>query len=123
MILGVLYRPPASSVQVFLEDFLSYIGFLSSLSSSFVVCDDFNIHVDFASPLVSEFKSVIDGCCLTQYIEFATHLLGLRWVYFLLSPAEIDIFVMFEQYQWTKAYALSVHCLLILCKQKTMKAS
>ena len=38
LILGALYRPPASSVQVFLEDFLSYIGFLSSLSSSFVVC-------------------------------------------------------------------------------------
>ena len=68
LILGSLYRPPASAVQVFLEDFLPYIGFLLSLSSYFVVCGDFNIHVDSASSLVSEFKSVIDACRLTQYI-------------------------------------------------------
>ena len=37
---------------------------------------DFNIHVDTMSPTVSEFKSVIDSCCLTQYIDFPTHLHG-----------------------------------------------
>ena len=46
MFLGVVYRPPASSVVKFFEDFLSYVGFLSSLSSSFVICGDFNFHVD-----------------------------------------------------------------------------
>ena len=76
LILDALYRLLASSVQVFLEYFLSYIGFLSFLSSSFVVCGNFNIHVDSASSLVSEFKSVIDACCLTQYIEFPSHLHG-----------------------------------------------
>ena len=76
LILGALYRPPVSSVQVFLEDFFSYIGFLSFLSSSFVVCGDFNIHVDSASPLVSDFKSVIDVYCFTKYIEFPTHFHG-----------------------------------------------
>ena len=50
--------------------------FLSSLSSSFVICGDFNIHVDAMSPTVSEFKSVIDSCCMTQYIDFPTHLQG-----------------------------------------------
>ena len=61
---------------MFLEDFLSYIGFLSSLSSSFVVCGDFNIHMDSVSPLVLEFKSVVDACSLTQYVDFPTHLRG-----------------------------------------------
>ena len=89
MILGAFYKPSASSVQVFLEDFLSYIGFLLSLSSSFVVCGDFNIRVDSASPLVSEFKSVIDACCLTQYIEFPTHLHG-HTLYLLLAPTEFS---------------------------------
>ena len=28
------------------------------------------------SPTVSEFKSVIDSCCLSQYIDFPTHLHG-----------------------------------------------
>ena len=76
LIPGALYRPLALSVQIFLEYFLSYICFLSSFSSSFVVCGDFNIHVDFVSPLVSEFKSVVDDWCLTQYIDFPTHLHG-----------------------------------------------
>ena len=84
LILGALYRPPASSFQVFLEDFLSYIGFLLSLSSSFVVCGDFNIHVD---PLVSEFKSMVDACSLTQYIYFPTHLHG-HTLDLLLAPTE-----------------------------------
>ena len=38
-----------------------YIGFLPSLSLSFVVCGDFNIHVDSVSPLVSGFKSMVYG--------------------------------------------------------------
>ena len=66
----------ASSVVKFFEDFLSYVGFLSSLSPSFVICGDFNLHVDIMSPTVSEFKSVMDSCCLSQYIDFPTHLHG-----------------------------------------------
>ena len=54
----------------------------------FVVCGDFDIHVDFPSPLVSEFKSVVDACCLTQYIEFPTHLHG-HTLDLLLAPTEI----------------------------------
>ena len=72
---GHLPAPALSVVKLF-EDFLSYMGFLSSLSSSFVICGDFNSHVDTMSPTVSEFKSVIDSCCLTQYIDFSTHLHG-----------------------------------------------
>ena len=89
MIIGALYRPPSSSVQVFFEDFLSYIGFLLSLLSSFVVSGDFNIHVDSASSVVSEFKSVIDACCMTQYIDFPTHLHG-HTLDLLLAPTEFS---------------------------------
>ena len=73
MFLGVVYRRSASFVVKVLEDFLSCMFFLSSLSS-FVICGDFNFHVDTMSPTVAEFKSVIDSCCLSQYIDFPTHL-------------------------------------------------
>ena len=76
MFLGVVYRPAASSVGKLFEDFLPYVGFLSFLSSSFVICGDFNFHADTMSPTVSEFKSVIDSCCLSQYIDFPTHFHG-----------------------------------------------
>ena len=75
--LGVIYLPPASS------------GFLSSLSSSFVICGDFNFHVDTMSPTVSEFKSVIDSCCLSQYIDFPTHLHG-QTLDLLMAPSKFS---------------------------------
>ena len=89
MFLGVIYRPPASSVVKSFEDFLSYVGFLSSLSSSFVICGDFNFHVDTMSPTVSEFKSVMDSCCLSQYIGFPTHLHG-HTLDLLMAPSEFS---------------------------------
>ena len=89
MFLGVVYRPPASSVVNFFEDFLSYVGFLSSLSSSFAICGDFNFHVDTMSPTVSEFKSVMDSCCLSQYIDFPTHLHG-HTLDLLMAPSEFS---------------------------------
>ena len=89
LFLGVIYRPPASSVVKFFEDFLSYVGFLSSLSPSFVICGDFNLHVDIMSPTVSEFKSVMDSCCLSQYIDFPTHLHG-HTLDLLKAPSEFS---------------------------------
>ena len=89
LFLGVIYWPPAPSVVQFFEDFLSYVGFLSSLSSSFVICGDFNLHVDIMSPTVSEFKSVIDSCCLYQHIDFPTHLHG-HTLDLLMAPSEFS---------------------------------
>ena len=89
MFLGAVYRPPASSVVKCFEDFLSYVGFLSSLSSSFVICGDFNFHVDTMSPTVSEFKSVIDSCCLSQYVDFPTHLHG-HTLDLLMAPSKFS---------------------------------
>ena len=68
LILGSLYRP-------LLPQFKSFQK-ISCLILIFFCCGDFNIHLDTASPLVSKFKSVVDPCCLTQYIEFPTHLHG-----------------------------------------------
>ena len=89
MFLGVVYRPPALSVVKFFEDFLSYVGFLSSLSSSFVICGDFNFLVNTMSPTVSEFESITDSCCQTQYIDFPTHLHG-HTLDLLMAPSKFS---------------------------------
>ena len=62
---------------------------MSSLSPSFVICGDFNLHVDIMSPTVSEFKSVMDSCCLSQYIDFPTHLHG-HTLDLLMAPSEFS---------------------------------
>ena len=41
------------------------------------------------SPTVSEFKSVIDSCCLSQYIDFPTHLHG-HTLDLLMAPSEFS---------------------------------
>ena len=87
--LGAVYLPSASSVVNFLKDFLSYVVFLSFLSSSFVICGDFNIHVYAMSPTVATFKSIIDSCCMTQYIDFPTHLHG-HTLDLLMAPSKFS---------------------------------
>ena len=54
-----------------------------------MICGDFNFHVDAMSPTVSEFKSVIDSCCLTQYIDFPTHLHGYK-LDLLMAPSKFS---------------------------------
>ena len=41
-----------------------------------MICGDSNFYIDAMSPAVSGFKSAIESCCLTQYIDFPTHLCG-----------------------------------------------
>ena len=41
------------------------------------------------SPTVSEFKSVIDSCCLSQYIDFPTHLHG-HTLDLLMAPSKFS---------------------------------
>ena len=41
------------------------------------------------SPTVSEFKSVIDSCCLSQYIDFSTHLHG-HTLDLLIAPSKFS---------------------------------
>ena len=46
LLLACIYRPPGSCTCKFQEEFMSFVGFLSSITSSYYICGDFNIHVD-----------------------------------------------------------------------------
>ena len=54
-----------------------------------MICGDFNFHVDTMSPTVSELKSVIDSCCLSQHIDFPTHLHG-HTLDLLMAPSKFS---------------------------------
>ena len=41
-----IYRTPGSCSSAFLGDFLFFCAFLSSLTSCFIICGDFNVHVN-----------------------------------------------------------------------------
>ena len=72
-----------------LEDFLSYVCFFFPI---IFLCDlcDFNIHVDGMSATVSEFISVIDSCCMTQYTDFPNHFHGHTLDHLLMALSKLS---------------------------------
>ena len=51
-----IYRPPGDGISLFLDEFMSFFGFISSLSSPTVICGDFNIHLDTDTTSSSNFQ-------------------------------------------------------------------
>ena len=45
-VVACVYCTPGSCSSAFLDDFLFFCGFLSSRTSSFIICRDFNVHVN-----------------------------------------------------------------------------
>ena len=45
-VVACVYHSLGSCSSAFLDDFLFFCGFLSSLISSFIICGKFNVHVD-----------------------------------------------------------------------------
>jgi hypothetical protein len=82
-----IYRPPGSGISVFLDEFMSFSGFISSLPSPTIICGDFNIHLDTATNNSLNFKSMLDSCNLVQHIDFPTHIHG-HTLDFLITPSD-----------------------------------
>ena len=51
-------------------------GFLSSLTSSFIICGDFNIHVDTGCIDQQKFLNLLDSSNLVQIVNKPTHFHG-----------------------------------------------
>ena len=71
-----VYRTPGSCSSAFLDDFLFFCGFLSSLISSFIICGDFNVHVDTYCINQRKFLNLLDTSNLAQNVNKPTHLHG-----------------------------------------------
>ena len=46
LLLASIYRPPGPCSSTFLDEFMSFVCFLSSVDCNYFICGDFNIHVD-----------------------------------------------------------------------------
>ena len=72
----VIYRPPASSTAVFLDEFMSLSAYLHTLKSDYLLLGDFNIHIDTDSALTTKFNAILDSCNMRQPVNFPTHIHG-----------------------------------------------
>ena len=75
-LVACVYRPPGSCSNPFYDEFYTLVEFLSSTNSSFIICGDFNIHIDTTSRDSVNFLNILDSCNITQHVHSATHLHG-----------------------------------------------
>ena len=85
--IACVYRPPGSCSDEFLDQFLNLFEYLSSVSSSFLMCGDFNIHVDTTSSDSIKFLNCLDSCNIAQHVHSPTHLHG-HILDLVLAPTE-----------------------------------
>ena len=85
--IACVYRPPGSCSDEFLDQFLNLFEYLSSVSSSFLMCGDFNIHVDTSSSDSTKFFNCLDSCNIAQHVHSPTHLHG-HILDLVLAPTE-----------------------------------
>lgn len=73
----IIYRPPSSSIPMFISEFSTLLDDLNCSPSELIISGDFNIHVDDTSdPLAHSFLETLDSYHLTQHVRFPTHKLG-----------------------------------------------
>ena len=69
LVLTCVYRPPGSCSDSFLDQFLNLLEYLSSVSPSFLICGNFNIHVDTSSNDSIKFQSCLDHAILHKMFK------------------------------------------------------
>ena len=95
--LVTIYRPPpnsanASTSSKFFDEFSALLEAIDLTSGHFILCGDFNIHVDNDdSPDAKTLTDMLDSCAATQHVHEATHSKG--HTLDLVITSEADNFV------------------------------
>ena len=82
-----VYLTPGSCSSASLDDFLFFCAFLSSLTSSFIICGDFNVLVETDSIYQRIFLNLLDTSNVAQNVNQSTHLHG-HTLDLILSPSD-----------------------------------
>ena len=69
LLLACVYRPPGSCACSFQEEFMSFLGFLSSINSSCYICGDPNIHLHLPVGDAYKFMAFLDSCDLKKLVN------------------------------------------------------
>ena len=88
LLLACVYRPPGSCTCNFQEEFMSFVGFLSSINSSCHTFGDFNIHVDVPGGDGYKFMTFFDSGDLKQLNNLPICMV-IHWISFFLPAIRI----------------------------------
>ena len=92
LLLASISRPPGPCASMFLDEFMSFVCFLSSVDCNYFICGDFNLHVDVPCTDSYKLESLLESCNLTQSVNNTTHLHG-HILDLILSPSDQDMCV------------------------------
>ena len=73
-VIACVYRRPGSCSDAFCDEFFSISEYLSSGSQNFLICGDFNTHVDTTSKDSEKFLNCFESCNINQHVHKPTHL-------------------------------------------------
>ena len=90
LLLPSIYCPPGLYSFMFLDEFMSFVSFLSSVDCKYFICGDFNIHVDVPCTDSHKLKALLDSRNLRQSVNNTTHLHG-HTLDLILSPSDQDM--------------------------------
>ena len=96
-------------------EFVSFVGFLSSINSSYNSFGDFKIHVDVPVGDGYKFMTFLDSCDLKRLVNQPTHLQG-HILYLILSPSDQDTIVDVKIWDFISDHAL-VKCSIAFLQQ------
>ena len=97
-LVACVYHPPGSYSNPFYCEFYTLVEFLSSMNSSFIICGDFNIHIDTTWRDSVNFLNTLDPCNITQHVHSATHLHGHNLDLILISDSSLVSNVVVSDY-------------------------
>ena len=92
LLLASIYCPPGLCFSIFLDEFMSFVCFLSSVDGSYFICGYFNIHIDVPCTDSYKLESLLESCNLTQSVKNTTQLHG-HILDLILSPSDQDMCV------------------------------
>ena len=105
LLLASIYRPPWLCSSIFLDEFMSFVCFLSSVDCNYFMCGDFNIHVDVPCTDSHKLKVLLESCNLRQSVNNTTHLHG-HILDLILSPSGQDMCVHVDIYEFISNLAV-----------------
>ena len=74
LLLASLYCPPWPCSSIFLDEFMSFVCFLSSVDCNYFICGDFNIYVDVPCTDSHKLKALLESCNLRQSVNNTTRM-------------------------------------------------
>ena len=91
LLIASIYHPSGPCTSIFLDEYMSFVCFLSSVDCNYFISGDFNIHnVTCADSY--KLESLLESCNLTQSVNNTTHLQG-HILDLIVSPSDQDVCV------------------------------